>query len=602
MMNKKIRFEELPKNEQNILNQIYGQQLNDTKGYSPKKITYIEELEDYEQVFFNMNNLMASNQFVQKLYKISGDLIPLRFNLAVSNLIKDTEKLRMNYCPVGNRTIKVFFKQRNNMPEIVYRNLESATDIDLTLNNIIEADMRQDFDLLHEHLVRFAVFHTGKKEYAVLMTIVKLIEDSIDEKNLILKAMNLSDIIAVKEKPKLANPEVSEAIKKYWKTMLENLPNIPLLPYTKTSTMSYKQKAYRVTIPADIMSDLRGKAKSNKMMLMAVFETAWTILLQEFNNENDITFVTVVPSKSNDNFNIIPFRMQIDNQTIIQDIVNQQFKQLIISQSYASIKMIESQGKKFDHFLNFIDFLRNEKRYSETKATPYGQLVFQNSWNTKSMKLGLYFHYSKNVTSISILYDENKFSAYFGELLSGRYILILKQMLVDWNLDYKKFVNRLSNKIKTAQTEQETNEKNTSAYLQNFISQLELLQGMSKGTLQHILNMAKVERYFEGDRISGAKIEENLIFVVTGTLVRSIEKKDGWYNTLDMITENGWINETVLLENRKTKMSAEVWTDTTILMLIPVAEIKKLFGQFEYKILQHVLSQMEKYQRLWIQY
>ena len=358
-MNKKLKFEDLSNDEQNILSQIYGKQLIEGRGYSPKRIAYVKELEDYEKVFFSKNTLMSANQFVQKLYKISGNLIPLRFNLAVSDLVKDTEELRMNYCPVGNRTIKVFFEQLNDKPEIVYRNLMNSTDIDLTLNNIIEADMRKDFDLLHDHLVRFSVFHTGEEEYAILMTIAKLIEDYIDEKKLVLNVMNLSDVISVKEKIKFTQPEVSEAIQKYWKTMLDNLPTIPLLPYTRTLAGKYKQKAFRVMIPADIMSDLREKAKSNKMMLMAILESAWTILLQEFNHSQDVAFVTAVPNKNDENFNIIPVRIKAEAQTIIQDIVNQQFKQLLTSQSYASMKMIEPQGKQFDHLLNFTDFLRD---------------------------------------------------------------------------------------------------------------------------------------------------------------------------------------------------------------------------------------------------
>ncbi|MBR1729125.1 MAG: hypothetical protein IJ728_06320 [Selenomonadaceae bacterium] len=37
-------------------------------------------------------------------------------------------------------------------------------------------------------------------------------------------------------------------------------------------------------------------------------------------------------------------------------------------------------------------------------------------------------------------------------------------------------------------------------------------------------------------------------------------------------------------------MSVEVWTDTAKLMLIPIEEIKKRFGKFEYKFLQYILN------------
>ena len=114
-----------------------------------------------------------------------------------------------------------------------------------------------------------------------------------------------------------------------------------------------------------------------------------------------------------------------------------------------------------------------------------------------------------------------------------------------------------------------------------------------------------METYFEGDRISGAEIEQNLIFVVEGKLVRSIETNDGWYKTLDIIKKNDWVNETVLLEKRRNKMSLEVLTEKAVLMIVPFEDrryfLRGEFPDVEYKILQHSLSQMEKYQRLWVQ-
>ena len=601
-MNKKIKFEELLKDEQDVLKQVYGLQFSDTRGYNPQKIIYIEELNDEEKQFFDKNNLISVNQFVQKLYKISGNLIPLRFNLAVNNLIKNTEELRTNYCQVDNRILKVVFEQRQKMPEVIYRNLENSPDIDTTLKNIIEADMRQNFDLRHDNLIRFAVFHIADEEYAVLVTTAKLIEDSFDVKNFFREVMNLEPLTSEKKKPETLKIEISESIQNYWSKILKDMPELPLLPYAKVSRATYKQKAYYFIIPAEIMSDLREKARSNKMMLIAIFETAWAILLQEFNNSQDVTFATIVPSKTDEEFNMIPVRVKIESNTILQEIIDQQFKQLIVSQPYASVKIIEPQGKQFNHFLSFNDFLKDERLYSTTEAQPDGQLVLQNSWNTKSMQLELYFHYSENITSISILYDENKFTMNFGEMLSQRYILILQQMLTDWNLNYEQFINRLSNRIK--EISKEVNKEDIMAYLQNFISQLALLQGINEGTLQKLLKIAKLSTYFEGDRISGTEIERNLIFVSEGKLVRSIETNDGWYKTLDIVKENDWINETVLLEKQRNKMSAEILTEKAILMKISVEDMKRLLAAFpniEYKILQHVLNQMEKYQRLWIQ-
>ena len=403
-MSIKIKFEELPKNEQNILNQIYGQQLNEMIAYNPQKILYVEELSDEEKIYFDKNAAISQNVFVQKLYKLSGNLIPLKFNLTVNNLIKNTDALRMNYCRVDDRTLKVIFEQRKKLPEIVYRNLENVPDIDSTLKNIIEADMRQGFDIIHGNLIRFSVFHTADEEYAILVTVAKLIENCFDIKNFFREVMNLDTVAPTKKESTLSKIQISQSVRDYWSKMLENLPDMPVLPCSKTSTGLYKQKAYYTTVPADIMSDLREKAKSNKLMLMAIFETAWAMLLQEFNNSQDTTFATLIPSKKDDNFNIVPVRMKTDNQTIIQEAVNRQFKQLIVSQPYASVKVIEPQGKHFDHFLSFTDFLSDEQLYSEIKAQPDGQIVLQNSWDTQSMNLSLYFHYANYISKKDALF------------------------------------------------------------------------------------------------------------------------------------------------------------------------------------------------------
>ena len=99
-------------------------------------------------------------------------------------------------------------------------------------------------------------------------------------------------------------------------------------------------------------------------------------------------------------------------------------------------------------------------------------------------------------------------------------------------------------------------------------------------------------------------MEKNLIFVAEGKLSRSLESGDGWYNSLDVVKENRWINETVFLKNKKSKMSAEVLTEKAILMFIPLEEMNKILDAdygLNKKFLAHVLGEMEKYQKLWIQ-
>jgi len=354
------------------------------------------------------------------------------------------------------------------------------------------------------------------------------------------------------------------------------------------------------------MSDLREKSKSNRMMLMTIFQTAWALLLQSANQSTDTTFSTLIPDKTSDEINSIPVRVKVDEEETLQNLINRQFKQLLISQPYACKNfsaihdIIKLQNKSFDHFLSFGDFMKDEQLFSKVTATADGAFVLQNSWNAQNTKLGIYFNYKDDTVSISILYDENKFANNFGEIISRRLYLILQQMVLNWNLQYKVFMERLEERFKVDSEETPTDE----SYILHFLSQLKILQGEVSGTFQRLINIAKFATYFEGDRVTIYDMDQNFIFVSEGKLVRSLNTGDGWYNTLDIVKENRWLNENVLLENRKTKMSAEVLTEKAVLMFIPMDRMRDFLQDFpsvRYKILQHILGEMEKYQRLWIQ-
>ena len=125
-MSDKIYFENLPTREQEILNQLYGRQvqmISYTAGTHSRKISYLGELDENEKIFFTRSNFVSPNLFVQKLYKVSGKIIPMKFNLAVAKLIEHTEELRMNYCSVGERMLKVFFENLDD-PDIAVSEVE----------------------------------------------------------------------------------------------------------------------------------------------------------------------------------------------------------------------------------------------------------------------------------------------------------------------------------------------------------------------------------------------------------------------------------------------------------------------------------------------
>ena len=603
---------EITAEEKNVLDQIYGKGIFNS-GYSQNQVEDIKELTEEENRFFRRKNFISPHFCVQTLYKVQGEISPLKFNRAVKNLVDTDENFRANFCTVGSRTVKIIFKERAKLPEIIFRVLKAeGEELDEILVKIMEADRRLNFDIQRGNLIRFSIFRTAENESAVLVTLSQLIARSFDSASFFNSVFNGENYKKVESHVNFTPPQIEDRVREYWADILKNLPASPNVPYSKKFVASYQEQIYRMKIPADILSDLRGKAQSNRVMLMTILQTAWGFLLQAANESVDTIFCQLpANSKISQNFllNLMPVRLKSANDTTVENLVNQQFKQLVISQPYSFFDWATLQNSTyrrniFDHFLSFLDFKAEEKTYSQLAATPEGKLVVRNSWDAQGMKLGIYFQYAKNL-SVSFQYDKNQFLPNAGERLAKLYNLVLRQMLVHWHAPFKDFMENLKKLADFNFTEEiEIAQEDERQKIINFIYQNKILQGEISGNAQILSQGAKLVTRFEGDRISGDMAEKNLVFVVEGKLARSLDTGDGWFNALDIIKNGGLINENIFLKNRRVTTSAEVLTEKAVLMIIPLDNFESAARQNNelYKaMLRHVLSQMEKYQMLWLQ-
>ena len=596
---------QLTKDEQNVLESVYGRQT----GYNPRHIEKITALNAQEQKFFAGKNFVSSHFFLQTLYKVKGTVKPIKFNVAVNKILNDNENLRANFCNVGKRTIKLINPAATLKPEIIFRNLMLVDPDELNdeFRKILEADMRRDCDLRHDQLIRFAVYKTADDEFAVLVTVLQVISPYFDAESFFAKVLDLEIVFEPKKSLEEDLPlKNQENIRDYWAKVLNNPPPPASLPFAQEKRGSYRQKSLRIKIPADILSDLRGKAQSNRLMLTAILQSAWGFMLQLTNNRRDCLFCQIL-SANDSSFNVIPVRLASDNISTVEKLVRAQFRQLIVSQPYsrvdwADLEILSGKNPLFDHFLSFKEFKSSELNYIETPAAPEGKIILQNSWDAQGMKLGVYFRYSEKDLSISFLYDEKQFKNSGVERLCKLYEAIIQQMLTDWNAKYPAFMKNLSARINLqAETKPAIDDKKK---IRDFLSQLPILQGRYEGTISLFENNAEIITYYEGDRISGDMLKKKFIFVVEGKLARNVDAGDGWYNPIDVVKKNSFVNPTNLLDKQRLILSAEVLTEQVELLTIPhdvLIEIIRKNPEVAMSVMNYAIEQMERYQALWLQ-
>ena len=599
---------QLTPDEKNILESVYGRQTTGS-GFIPRKLEAVKELSEREKKFFGGKVFASAHFFVQTLYKVRGTVSPLKFTLAVNRILKDNENLRANFCNVGTRTVKVIRSVNDAKPEIIFRNLiqTETEELDDEFRKILEADMRRDCDLRHDPLIRFAVYKTGEDEFATIVTLAQVLAESFDVENFFAEVLN----IPVEDKPEKISedlpPKNQEVIRDYWEKVLDKAPPPDVLPYERENFGAYRQKVFRTKIPADILSDLRGRAQSNRVMLTAILQSAWGFMLQLTNKRRDCLFCQIL-SSNDSSFNMIPVRLTSDNDSTVEKIVRGQFRQLVVSQPYScvdwtTLEALNVRRKKlFDHFLSFREFQAGELNYIETPATSNAQIISRNSWDAHGMKLGVYFRYSEKNLSITFLYDENKFQNFGVEKLCALYELILKQMLVDWNAKFFDFRERLAERVKLH--EEPFERKDDRKKIRDFLSQLPVLQGRYEGTIALFENQAKIITRYEGDRISGELLKKYFVFVADGKLVRNVDAGDGWYNPIDIVKKNSFVNPTNLLDKQRLTLSAEVLTEQAELFLLPhdvLIEASRDNTEVALSLMNYALEQMERWQVLWLQ-
>lgn len=604
---------ELTDQEKKILEQVYGKFVSEV-GYSTNQIEEIQELSKEESNFFSKKNFVSPHFCIQTLYKIKGEVSPLKFNRAVRSLISEDKNFRANFFNIGMRTLKIIFSENYNVPEVTFRVLKlEGEELDETLIKIMEADRRVKFNLQRGSLIRFSVFRTGENEAAILITVSQLIAPRFNSESFFEAVFYNGDYEKIEPRAEFKVPQIENRVKEYWTDILKNLPAPPKVPFSKNFSGAYNEEIYRTKIPADILSDLRLKTQSSRIMLLAALQTAWGFLLQSSNKSSDVAFCQLTSRRQSEQkfaLNLMPVRLKVSNAMTIENIVNQQFKQLVVSQPYSFFDWLSIENltayktKMLDHFLSFLDFNAEEKTFSQIAATPEGKIVERNSWDAQGMKLGIYFQYTSKTLSITIQYDKNQFSPNAGELLTNIYNLILRQMLVYWNAPFANFIKnieKITAEIAAASEQQHEDERKI---INDFIYKNTLLQSEATGTNAILVENSKLITCFEGDRISGDILYKNLVFVVEGKLARSLDTGDGWFNALDIIKAGGLLNETVFLDKRRTTISAEVLTEKALLLLIPLDTFESATRQTPalYKsVLQHIANQMEKYQLLWLQ-
>ena len=120
-----------------------------------------------------------------------------------------------------------------------------------------------------------------------------------------------------------------------------------------------------------------------------------------------------------------------------------------------------------------------------------------------------------------------------------------------------------------------------------------MFQELPKQYLKTLAATAQMKTYFENDTIPMVDMEDALLFVMEGTIARSIDYGTS-IHPLDVLKENSWINENALLPENKVKFSLQIITEKAHILSLPISAIRSN-KELSEQMLAHALKHAGKY-------
>ncbi len=306
------------------------------------------------------------------------------------------------------KRLKIYFKDISHLSE--------HDSIDF-MENFKKDDKRKGFNLVNDIPMRISLIKMAAGHYRLIWSFHHIIMDgwclgivlkeflqvySVMEKGGIIRlplATPYSDYIKWLEKQ-----DKTKGLK-FWEKYLEGYNKKASLPRHGNPSQGrtvgkYHQQEYITQIPTATSEALREAAKSNQVTLNTLFQAFWGILLQRYNNTNDVVFGAVVSGRPSEIkgiekmvglfINTIPVRIYSgplnESSNTISQLLKKRQMETVWAKPYEYLPLVEIQdlsllkGDLIDNIIVFENYPIQEQiteagNLSEYKI-PFGDIGF----------------------------------------------------------------------------------------------------------------------------------------------------------------------------------------------------------------------------------
>nr|WP_234410496.1 non-ribosomal peptide synthetase [Caldalkalibacillus mannanilyticus] len=322
--------------------------------------------------------------FEQISFDIEGDFEPSLFERSVQYLMERHEILRTVFSIYFDQPLQIVLEDQQLA--FTYQNLIELNSADQkrSMNEYKALDRVRGFELSQGPLIRIALFQTDSKQFHLLWSFHHILMDGWCIPILLREVCQVYQLL-LEDEP-LSLPHIApysdyiewlteqnrqEAIE-YWKKYLADYEQRVDLPLKKQKQGNeYVLEHLEFSLGEEMTAKLNQMARTHKVTINILLQTAWGVLLQKYNHCQDVVFGSVVSGRPSEIqgieemlglfINTIPVRIRVSEGDTFEQSVLRNQEHALNSAAYDFYPLYDIQSETGVHrdFVNHLMVFEN---------------------------------------------------------------------------------------------------------------------------------------------------------------------------------------------------------------------------------------------------
>lgn len=411
--------------------------------FSKEQIQDIYALSPMQEgiLYHSLSDAEPNTYVVQLILTMEGHLNVELMRQSFSTLIQRHNVLRTTFLlEKVKQPLQVVLTERPLQFVFESRADISSLDEKQWIQQYLEKDRQRGFNLTRDPLIRLSMLQTSPREYICVLTFHHILMDGWCSDLLLCELFEIYTSL-VEGQSEFTYMEQSysqyiewlekqdqESALKYWKDYLNGFEECSVLlgqthSNGKKSIQDYSLGKHSIQLEHPLSEFLKELARNNQVTLNAVYQSLWGMVLQKYNNSNDVVFGSVVAGRPPEIsaveqmiglfINTVPVRIQSAGDLTFVSLMQQIHHLNLNSQPYEHLSLSQIQNHSIGQSLfNHIYVFDNTPLSSTWK-----HMLAEVNVNIKDVDVIEHTNYDLSITvlpgdetNITFIYNSNIYS------------------------------------------------------------------------------------------------------------------------------------------------------------------------------------------------